>query len=220
MPRQPPVAGRPDSGKQSGALTPCDFRANAVEKNRRPRGDHPIDTADVPPNLWRVDTNTAGQLSRAFGRTLGMMVDTHEARTALGAVQLALLSLPQPDYWIYSHDDEAEGPPVALLLAGGRLVEVTAAWEGNGPASVKAVGRELVDGGAVIEMEWRGATFEEEVLRHTTAWSFNFPDGAKTKVPGLVRSMPGEDVNLDEGERFAREVASRLGQRVEPPTPA
>lgn len=149
-----------------------------------------------------------------------MTDDTHEARTARGAVQLALLSLPQPDDWIYSYDDEAEGPPVALLLAGDRLIEVTAAWEGDGPASVKAVGRELVDTGAVIEMEWRGATFDGDVLQHDTSWAFKFPDGARIKVPGVVRAMPGENETLDEGERFAREVASRLGQRVEPPTPA
>jgi hypothetical protein len=98
-----------------------------------------------------------------------MTEDTHEAGTARGALQLALLSLPQPDDWIYSYDDEAEGPPVALLLAGDRLVEVTAAWEGSGPASLKAVGRKLVDAGAVIEMEWRGATFDGDVLQHDTS---------------------------------------------------
>jgi hypothetical protein len=76
-----------------------------------------------------------------------------------------------------------------------------------------------VDAGAVIEMEWRGATFDEDVLRHATAWAFKFPDGARIEVPGVVRAMPGENEVLDEGERFAREVASRLGQHVEPPTP-
>jgi hypothetical protein len=149
-----------------------------------------------------------------------MMEDTHEARTALDAVQRALLSLPQPDDWIYSYDDEAEGPPVALLLAGNRLVEVTAAREGSGPATVKVVDRELAAAGAVIEMEWRGATFDGDVLQHDTSWAFKLPDGARIEVPGVVRAMPGENEMLDERERFAREVASRLGQRVEPPTPA
>lgn len=167
-----------------------------------------------PPNLRQMDEENAGRLSRAFGRTLRMMEDTHEARTAFGALQLALLSLPQPDDWIYSYDDEAEGPPVALLLAGDRLIEITAAWEGSGPASLKSVSRELVDAGAVIEMEWRGATSEGDVLQHDTAWAFKFPDGARIEVPGVVRTMPGENETLDEGERFAREVASRLGQRA------
>jgi hypothetical protein len=99
------------------------------------------------------------------------------------------------------------------------LVEVTVAWEGSGPASLKAVGRELVNAGPVIEMEWRGATLDGDVLQHNTSWAFKFPDGARIEVPGVVRAMQGENETLDEGERFAREVASRLGQRVEPAAP-
>jgi hypothetical protein len=164
--------------------------------------------------LRSMDDQTVGAIGRLFARDLTMDQDTHAARTAYGSVRLALSSLPQPDDWFYHYDENAEGPPTALLLTAGRLVEVGVTWEGSDTAvDLRAVGRRLEDGDAVIEMEWHGGTIDNEVLHHATAWAFKFSDGARIKVPGLIRTRPGEDEVLDDGERFGREVASRLGQR-------
>lgn len=55
------------------------------------------------------------------------------------------------------------------------------------------------------------------LIHHGTGWCFKFPDGARVLVPGVVTVRPDEPgEELDEGEKFARAVAARLGERYGP----
>lgn len=164
-----------------------------------------------------MDDNTSGAICDYLCQHIGIDGIGHEGSRAEGVVRRALTALPQPEARFCVPVEGTGMEPTVFLLAGDRLIQVRACYEGAEAScvTVRSKSWPLVDSTAVIELAWGKHEATQESVHIHTSWDFDFQDGSSISLPGLVKTLP--EPGPDEGEEFARAVAARLGQSVGAP---
>ena len=124
----------------------------------------------------------------------------------------ALRALPEPDQIVVGTGDENADPACVLALVGDRLLEVWAFRDNDAEYRFAYRSRSLSDPPACVETEWGPLDRFPWGTGHETCWVFKLPEGPDVEARGTVSA--GVEDQPDATDAFAREVASRVGQRL------
>lgn len=134
-----------------------------------------------------------------------------EIRAVEALLYNTLKDLPQPDNWCPISEGISWKPKV-LLLAGDRLVEVSASRNDQGRVRVSSSGRPLVNSGVVVDLESYDHRGFDGKAGHKTKWVFRFPDGKEIEIRGGVQTKPS--VAPSGEDEFARAVSAQIGEVI------
>lgn len=134
-----------------------------------------------------------------------------EIRAVEALLYNTLKDLPQPDNWC-PISEGIKWKPKVLLLAGDRLVEVSANRDDQGTVRVNSSGRPLADSGAVVELESYDHRVFDGKAGHKTKWTLRFPDGKEIEIRGGVQTKPS--IALSGEDEFARAVSAQIGEVI------